>query len=159
MTAATRSSRFIRHRRSIRSPHRPAVPRPLQRIRRGRPPGRPARSCTAPPIKKPVIAKPVRTLAVAIRNSRPYRPPCLKGACTAKPWLGSSFSAAPAGHTGPALQKLLLQGGVPSPRRRTAPLVTDAGRRGRRPLRNPIRKHSVGADASVRRTAPLVTLS
>ena len=37
------------------------------------------------PLKKTVIAKPVRTLAVAIRNSRPYRPPCLKGAGTAKP--------------------------------------------------------------------------
>ena len=37
---------------------------------------------------------------------------------------------------------------------RAAPLMTDAGRRGRRPLRNPIGKHSVGADASVRPPIP-----
>ena len=35
--------------------------------------------------KNHVIAKPVRTLAVAIRIPRPYAPPCLKGAGTAKP--------------------------------------------------------------------------
>ena len=33
----------------------------------------------------------------------------------------------------------------------TAPLVKDAGRRGRRPLRNPIGKHSVGATLAVAR--------
>ena len=38
---------------------------------------------------------------------------------------------------------------MPTSARLTAPLVTDAGRRGRRPLRNPIRKHSVGADGPV----------
>ena len=32
---------------------------------------------------------------------------------------------------------------------RAAPLITDAGRRGRRPLRTPIGKHSVGADAHI----------
>ena len=36
------------------------------------------------------------------------------------------------------------------PARSSALLVTDAGRCGHRPLRNPIGKHSVGADASVR---------
>ena len=55
LTAATRSLRFLCHRqRSVRSLHRPA------------------RTCTAPLAKLPVIARPVRTLAVAIRV------PCLK---------------------------------------------------------------------------------
>ena len=31
----------------------------------------------------------------------------------------------------------------------TVPFIKDAGRRGRRPLRNPIGKHSVGADAYI----------
>ncbi len=107
MTAATRSSRFIRHRRrSIRSPHRPAPPspthrkirfrragcpqpaarqpphhhggvrarRPTQVFRHFRRGGRPcplAGYSTAPHVKLPVIAKPVRTLAVAIRSPVP----------------------------------------------------------------------------------------
>ena len=42
-------------------------------------------------------------------------------------------------------------GGLRAVHRRssTAPLVKDAGRRGRRPLRNPIGKHLVGADAYI----------
>ena len=55
LTAATRSLRFLCHRqRSVRSLHRPA------------------RTCTAPLVKLPVIARPVRKLVVAIRV------PCLK---------------------------------------------------------------------------------
>ena len=57
LTAATRSPRFFCHRqRSVRSPHRPA------------------RTCTAPLVKNRVIARPVRKLAVAIRNPRPLGP-------------------------------------------------------------------------------------
>ena len=47
---------------------------PLVPLRRGRPPGRPARLYTAPHVKLPVIAKPVRTLAVAIRTPVPSVP-------------------------------------------------------------------------------------
>ena len=43
------------------------------------------------------------------------------------------------------------------PARSSALLVTDAGRCGHRPLRNPIGKHSVGADASVRPSIPYRT--
>ena len=49
-------------------------------------------------------------------------------------------------------QKILpSDGGLRADHRRssTAPLVKDAGRRGRRPLRNPIGKPSVGADAYI----------
>ena len=50
--------------------------------------------------------------------------------------------------TGQTGQKILpSDGGLRADHHRssTAPLVKDAGRRGRRPLRNPIGKHSVGA--------------
>ena len=111
LTAATRSPRFSCHwQRSVRSPHRPALPhpcktpchcepvtdvtgvaiRPPRPIRRGRRPRRPApqgfllpsvgadASVRPPtlyrtPCKNRVIAKPVRTLAVAIRTPRPIR--------------------------------------------------------------------------------------
>ena len=80
LAAATRSSRFIRHRRrSIRSPHRPA------------------RTCTAPLVKNRVIAKPVRTLAVAIRTPRPYRLPYLKGGNFHPPHLSAKKTHPPHG--------------------------------------------------------------
>ena len=112
LTAATRSPRFSCHwQRSVRSPHRPALPhpcktpchcepvtdvtgvaiRPPRPIRRGRRPRRPApqgfllpsvgadASVRPPalyrtPCKNRVIAKPVRTLAVAIRAPVPLAP-------------------------------------------------------------------------------------
>ena len=56
--------------------------------------------------------------------------------------------------TGQTGQKILpSEGGLRADHRRssTAPLVKDAGRRGRRPLRNPIGKPSVGATLAVAR--------
>ena len=46
----------------------------------------PARASTAPHVKLPVIARSVRTLAVAIRISRPQTLPCLKGGGPAEGW-------------------------------------------------------------------------
>ena len=69
------------------------------------------------------------------------RPLCLKGGWHGEAVTGGFFTA----------PHLLLRsvGAGFYPARSSAPLVTDAGRRGRRPLRNPIRKHSVGADAYI----------
>ena len=69
-----------------------------------------------------VIARPVRKLVVAIRIPVPSAPLPKEG------WHGEAVT----GDSFPA------------------PLVTDAGRCGHRPLRNPIGKPSVAADASVR---------
>ena len=101
--------------------------RPTQVFRHFRRGGRfcpPARASTAPHVELPVIAKPVRTLAVAIRLPRP------KASRRSRDW------------------------GIPL---YTAPLVTDAGRCGHRPLRNPIGKPFVGADAPVRPPIPYRT--
>jgi len=50
-------------------------------------------------------------------------------------------------------ENFAIGGGMRADHRRssTAPLAKDAGRRGRRPLRNPIGKHSVGATLAVAR--------
>ena len=67
--------------------------------------------------------------------------PLPKGGCHGEAVTGGFFSA---------LHLLLRSVGAGFyPARSSAPLVTDAGRCGHRPLRNLIRKHSVGADAYI----------
>ena len=69
------------------------------------------------------------------------RPPCLKGTGTAKPCLGDSSPHRTSCNA--------FVGAGFYPARSSASLVTDAGRCGHRPLRNPIGKPSVGADAYI----------
>ena len=117
----------------------------LATIRRGRCLHRPA-----PPhfLQKTVIAKPVRTLAVAIRIPRPHAP-LPKGGWHGKAETGGFLSRTHGRAHGPCFAKCFCRAEPMCPAAHRTLFRLGAGRCGHAALRNPIGKHFVGDDAHI----------